>query len=239
MATISIIIPAFNEEKYLSQCLQSIYDNDRPEILEVFVVDNGCSDDTVAIAQQFKYSKIHLVCELSKGPNFARQAGFKASAGDIIATIDADTMISKKWLDVLLKRFEDPKIVGLSGPYDYYDYPFVKRKFVFWLWKYLGLFSHIFTGFVVYGGNFAARKSALQKIGGFDESIVFYGDDANTGKRLSKIGKLPFDPSFTIQTSARRLKAEGMWRICWIYGVNFISEAIRGKPYTPQHRNFR
>lgn len=239
MSTISIVIPAFNEEKYLGACLESIRMHDRPELIEVIVVDNGCSDKTTLIAEKYKNWKVRLVCELSKGPNFARQAGFRGSRGDIVATIDADTIIPGHWFDTMLKRFEDPNVAGLSGPYYYYDLPPFTRTFLFYLWKLLGKLSHWFTGFVVYGGNFAGRRSSLEKINGFDANIVFYGDDANTGKRLHKIGKVPFDGNFYIITSARRLKAEGIWRICWIYAINFISEAISSKPFTPQHKDFR
>ncbi|HVW67033.1 MAG TPA: glycosyltransferase family A protein [Candidatus Peribacteraceae bacterium] len=236
---VSIVIPAYNEERYLGACLQSIVDHDNENLLEVIVVDNKSTDHTDQITREFNHHKVRLICEPTKGPNFARQAGFKEAKGEIIATIDADTRVPDGWFEELQKVFSNPKVVGLSGPYDYYDLPFIKRTFVYILWKYLGMIAHVFTGFVVYGGNFAGRKSALDKIGGFDANIVFYGDDANTGRRLHHIGKVLFDPRFYIWTSARRLKAQGIARICWIYGVNFISEAVSGKPWTPQHKDFR
>lgn len=237
--TISIIIPAYNEEKYLEACLQSIIQHDIPELLEVIVVDNDSLDNTEKIARKYHAHKVELIGEKTKGPNFAREAGFKASRGDIVATIDADTIVPDTWFPALLKAFEDPTVVGMSGPYDYYDFSRFKRMFLLILWNTLGKMAHVFTGFVVYGGNFAGRRDALEKIGGFDGSIVFYGDDANTGRRLHKIGKVLFHTDFVILSSARRLKAQGILYICWIYGVNFIFEAIGGKPFTMKHQNFR
>lgn len=237
--TISIIIPAFNEEKYLDACLQSIIKHDIPELLEVIVVDNNSEDNTEKIARKYHAHKVELIGEKTRGPNFARETGFKASRGDIIATIDADTIIPDTWFPALLKAFSDPTVLGVSSYYDYYDFSPGKRKFLLFFWKYLGLIAHAFTGYVVYGGNFAARRSALDAIGGFDGRIVFYGDDANTGKRLHAKGKVLFLPDFVILSSARRLKAQGILYICWIYGMNFIFEVIGTRPFTLKHKNFR
>ncbi len=237
--TISIVIPAYNEEGYLEACLKSIIEHDIPELLEVIVVDNDSTDNTEKIARKYHAHKVELIGEKTKGPNFARQAGFLAARGDIIATIDADTIIPDTWFPTLLKAFKDPTVAGISGPYDYYDFPRFQRFFLLILWNFLGRMAHIFTGFVVYGGNFAGRRASLEKIGGFDGDIVFYGDDANTGLRLHKVGKVLFQTDFVILSSARRLKAQGILYICWIYGINFIFEAITGKPFTMSHKDFR
>jgi GT2 family glycosyltransferase len=89
------------------------------------------------------------------------------------------------------------------------------------------------------GGNFAASRAALERIGGFDTAIAFYGEDTNIARRLSAQGKVAFLRGLTMPTSSRRLHAEGMLATAWRYGTNFLSEVVLKRPVTQAYRDIR
>ena len=92
---VSIVIPAYNEERYLPACLDAIAAQTiKP--FEVIVVDNNSSDSTAKIAAQYPF--VRVVNEPRRGIGFARNAGFNAAAGDIIGRIDADTHVPASWV---------------------------------------------------------------------------------------------------------------------------------------------
>jgi len=92
----------------------------------------------------------------------------------------------------------DPGIVFFSGPYIYYNTPAWQKWLVHWMyWRGLGRIIYFFTGYMAAGGNMVMSKQALQKIGGFDTSIAFYGEDTDIARRLHQIGKTKFNFDFT------------------------------------------
>jgi glycosyltransferase involved in cell wall biosynthesis len=85
---VSVVIPAYNEERYLFDCLESIRKQDYPGVYEVTVVDDASTDDTARIALDWGATVVH---ESRRSPACARQKGAEVASGDIIAFIDADT----------------------------------------------------------------------------------------------------------------------------------------------------
>lgn len=93
--TLSLVIPVFNEEDYLADCLNSIAGQmQKPD--EVIVVDNGSSDRSVAIAGSYPFVK--LLHQPQRGVVYARNSGFNAAKFDLIGRIDADTVLAKDWV---------------------------------------------------------------------------------------------------------------------------------------------
>ena len=116
---ISLIIPAYNEEKYIKDCLLSIQKHGEG-LFEVIVINNASTDATASIVKEFK--NIKLVNENKKGLPFARNRGLAEANGEIVAFIDADTKIPKGWVKKIEKAFKkNDKLVSISGPYIYYD----------------------------------------------------------------------------------------------------------------------
>src|SRR5260370_38678127 len=105
--TLSVVIPAYNEEKYIASCLESIIEDAGKDILEIIVVDNASTDHTADVAKKFKGVKV--VHEGRKGLTKARQAGLMAAKGDLIAYIDADTHVKKGWFHKVRQEFEKNK----------------------------------------------------------------------------------------------------------------------------------
>lgn len=234
---ISLVIPAYNEEKYIGACLENACKNNHG-FHEIIVVNNASTDKTEEIVKNFP--EVRLVREPSKGLTKARQRGFLEAKGDVIAYIDADTKMPAGWAEKVSIAFEkNPKIVCVSGPYIYYDLSYFGKLAVWLYWLLLAYPAYLAATYMVIGGNFATKKNALEKIGGFDKNISFYGEDTNIARRLSKVGKVKFMQNLYMYTSARRLKGEGTGIIAVRYALNFLSEAIIRKPITSEYKDIR
>ncbi|MBU6431315.1 glycosyltransferase family 2 protein [Patescibacteria group bacterium] len=234
---ISLVIIAYNEEKYIGQCLKSVKENGAG-LFEIIVVNNASTDGTESMARGFP--EIKVVTESVKGITKARQRGLLEAKGDLIAFIDADTKMPKGWVDKVQYFFKKyPKIVCLSGPYIYYDFSFFAQKMT-WLYNLALIWpAYFLVGYMVVGGNFVARKKALEDIGGFDLGINFYGEDADIARRLNKVGKVKFIQRFCMHTSARRLRGEGAFIMAMRYTINFLSVVITKKPATKEYKDIR
>ncbi|MCX6713795.1 MAG: glycosyltransferase family 2 protein, partial [Candidatus Vogelbacteria bacterium] len=246
MSKLSFVIPAYNEEAYIGRCLEAIAEaiEGKDYDLEVIVVNNASTDKTEEVAGS--YNGVIVVNEPNKGLVRARQAGFVATTGDLIANIDADTVLPAGWIDTVFKEFaSDEKIVALSGPYTYYDLsPALNYtiKFYYWLGKIIcGLTQFFFKkGAMVQGGNFVLKRSALEKIGGFNVAeFDFYGEDTDIALRMSKVGKVKFTFDLPMVTSGRRLAGEGVIRMSLKYGINYLWPILFGKPFSNSYKDIR
>jgi glycosyltransferase involved in cell wall biosynthesis len=105
---ISFVVPAYNEEAYLPACLESILAQTRTlpaESSEIIVVNNASTDRTREVA--LRYPGVSVVDEPRKGLTFARQAGFAASSGALIANVDSDSRLTPGWLAQVLATFSE------------------------------------------------------------------------------------------------------------------------------------
>lgn len=236
--TLSLVIPAYNEEKYIGVCLELATKSSHGEFLEIIVIDNASTDHTREVAE--KFPGVRVVREEHKGLTRARQRGFIEARGDIIAYVDADTRMSAGWYDTVLKEFEnDSRLACLSGPYIYYDIPKWQQFLVKIYWYFLAMPIYFIVRYMVVGGNFAIRRSVLEKMKGFDTTIEFYGEDTNIARRAHQFGKVKFKPSFAMYTSGRRLAGQGMWKTSMLYVANYLSEVFTHKPVTKEYNDIR
>jgi glycosyltransferase involved in cell wall biosynthesis len=154
---ISIVIPVFNEENYIKDCLDLIA---AQTVLpgEVVIVDNNCTDKTIELAKQYPF--VRVVKEPRQGVLFARNTGFDAARGEIIGRIDTDTHLSPDWVENAVEAFEDKEVAAITGPVWYYDMPW--HNFGFWLDRKIrgsvARNSEVFP--FLFGTNMAIRKSA-------------------------------------------------------------------------------
>jgi glycosyltransferase involved in cell wall biosynthesis len=242
---LSFVVPAYNEEAYLPACLESILaqTGELGDAVEIIVVNNASSDRTLQVAMGFK--GVRVVDEPRKGLTFARQAGFAASSGELIANVDSDSRLTEGWVQTVLKEFaSEPKLVALSGPFIYYDMSPSQRFSVqiFYLIAYLVYAVNrwvLRAGSMVQGGNFVLRRTALEKIGGFDTSISFYGEDTDIARRMNQVGKVKFTFKLKMLSSARRLKKEGTLRIALRYTINYFWTIFGKTPYTKEYTDIR
>lgn len=237
---ISFVIPAYNEEAFIGDCLDTLLlrVQETDVETEIIVVNNASTDHTADIVSRYK--KVKLVNEPKKGLSAARQAGFVASSGDLIANVDADTRMPVGWIDTVIKEFsQNKKLVALSGPQIFYDAPKIIQ---FWaiLFYNIAYIGYILNRFVlrvsslVQGGNFVIRREALEKIGGYNQKFEFYGEDADIAHRLHKVGDVKFTFKLPISASGRRVMKEGKFTIGYRYIMNYFWTILFGKPFTPQ-----
>ncbi len=246
---LSFVIPAYNEEHYLPACLESILAQTRDLTgdVEIIVVNNASSDRTREVA--LSYPGVTVVDEMRKGLPWARQAGFAASTGELIANVDSDSRLTPGWVKQVLETFADfeqrgKSLVALSGPVVYYDLTASQRVSVqlFYLLAFVLYVLNRYVlraGSMVQGGNFVLRRDALASIGGFNTSIAFYGEDTDIARRLNRVGKVVFTFKLKMFSSARRLKKEGMLTIGMRYTVNYLWTTFRKKPFTEEYIDIR
>lgn len=247
---LSFVVPAYNEEAYLGACLQSILDQTRglERLTEIIVVNNASTDRTREIA--LSYPRVRLVDESRKGLPYARQAGFLASTGSLIANVDSDSRLTPGWVDKVLTTFrnhqtdEGRPLVALSGPLVYYDLTPRQRRLVnvFYGMAWLTYATNKYilrVGSMVQGGNFVLSRAGLEAIGGYDTSITFYGEDTDIARRLHAVGKVLFTFDLKMFSSARRLKHEGMLTIAFRYAVNYFWTTFFKRPFTHEHIDIR
>jgi len=236
--TISLIIPAYNEEKRIGACIESAIKNSGNRFHEIIVVDSCSTDRTKEIASSFAHVKVFE--EKVKGVMYARQRGFFISSGDIIAFVDADNLIPPGWYDIAQKEFaSNPDLALLSGPYSYYDVAVWRQKLASLWWKYIACPTSQLVGYMAIFGNLLIRRGVLEKMKGLDTSIEFYGDDSDTSRRASKFGKVKFSSKFVMPSSARRFINQGWINTSFVYFLNFASEVILRRPFPRKYKDFR
>ena len=242
---LSVVIPAYNEEKFIGGCLQSIFHEieGKNYDLEIIVVNNASTDNTRDIVAS--HPKVKLVDEPDKGLVKARRAGFMASRGELVANLDADTRMTAGWFDKVLEEFaKNSKLVALSGPFIYYDLSKNARAAVKTFY-YLGFFSYLINryilgvGSMLQGGNFVVKRTAIEAIGGFNSDFDFWGEDTDLARRLVKVGGVKFTFGLPIYASGRRLEKEGIAKTGWRYTLNYFSTIFFKKPYDSVKKDFK
>ena len=242
---LSFVIPAYNEEACVGKCLSSVLrEKERSGLdVEVVVVNNNSTDRTKDVALSFP--SVSVVDEPQKGIVRARQAGYRAAHGDIIANVDADNILPDGWIERAFREFsENSDLVALSGPVIYYDLSRIVNIQVRLFYR-LGYAANLFNrhvlkkGAMLQGGNFVVRKSALDAAGGFDTSIDFYGEDTDIACRMSEVGNVKFSFSFPIYSSGRRLAEEGIFSTGCRYAINYLWTVCFRKPFTETSTDIR
>jgi len=241
--TITAIVCAYNESHYLAACLFSLLAQTR-RLDEILVINNASTDDTGAIAREVP--GVRVIDEPRKGLVVARETARLAATGDLLAYVDADCRAPIWWAERLERRFAHPYApLGVTGPYRFYDWDWRGRALVRAYDMAVAPPTHFLVhhalqwGAIFYGGNFAVRREALERIGGFDRSIAFHGEDTNLGRRLTAEGRIDVCPDCWVWTSARRYRAMGKRRVFGLYVRNFWSEILRHRPADVEHVDVR
>lgn len=160
---VSIVIPVYNEAERIHDCLQAIARQTvRP--FEVIVVDNNSTDGSPAIARAFPF--VTVLHQKRQGVVHARDLGFNAARGDIIARIDADTIIAENWVETLILLFANNRLDLVTGSVQVREIGAARlasRVDLFWR-RYLHrrLKSHV----GLQGANMALRRSVWRDVRG-------------------------------------------------------------------------
>ncbi len=191
---ISLVIPVYNEQAYLRACLDAVAAQQVP-FFEVIVVDNNSTDDTAAIAESYPF--VRLLREPRQGVFFARNAGFNAATGDIIARTDGDTILAPDWTIQALQLFSEPALDAVSGIVSYRDIGLRKvfDRIDTWYRGFLAQRCQKRGELFLYGVNMAMRRSAWLKVRDHLCAERRFAEDLDIAAHLSEDGcRLGFAP---------------------------------------------
>lgn len=180
---ISVVVPAYNEEKRLPNCLKTLVALSYPkESFEIIIVDNGSTDKTASVAESFGV-RVESYTQ-TKGVSGARQAGSEAAKGEIIAFTDSDCLVPSDWLTKIAQVFENKSLVALGGEV-LPSQPSLLKKFLYKLYHWFLILNQAFGKVLPWGSNLAIKKEALLEVGGFDKSLKT-SEDWDISLRLQK-----------------------------------------------------
>lgn len=221
---VTVVIPARNEEDRLPECLTRLREQNLGDF-EVIVVDSASTDRTVQVAQSFGARVISLGLP---GVGRARQAGFDAARGSIIASTDADALPSADWLQQLVTPFSDPSVVGTFGTIRFTPDGVWARIAHALFARFQGV-NHRLGRPLCCGPNFAVRKAAFVQVGGFAAPTGYpnEAEDIRLALKLGMVGQIVFLPDLVMPVSPRSvakgrlLKYVGhhAWvylKVCWL-----------------------
>jgi len=198
---ISVVIPAFNEEANIGNCLRSLKKQSRPAD-EIIVVDNNSTDKTAQIAKKLGAT---VILEKKQGIAFARNAGFNAAKGDIIARIDADSTAHHNWLRLMENGLhKNPESVAITGIIYYPDFGFFGRSKT--CVRFYAYFVRLLSGIVfLRASNFAVYKKQWQKIRGkLCDTAKLVHEDWDISFHLQDKSKVAYSQEIAVNTSSRR-----------------------------------
>lgn len=215
---ISVVVPAYNEEISIARLLESLAKQTVQESFEVIVVNNASTDHTRAIAESFSDKlNLRVIDEPQKGRGAARASGFDHASGNIIFSTDADSIVPANWLEAFMKQFRDPAVVAVTGVGKTNDLTFwqnITHNIAQPLATFF--FKFIYGARWLVGFNFAIRKDAYQKAGGFNRALNAL-EDLEIGVKAQRVGKVKMAWFPAVIVSGRRYKDSGIIRGMWQY----------------------
>jgi cellulose synthase/poly-beta-1,6-N-acetylglucosamine synthase-like glycosyltransferase len=236
---ISLVIPAYNEESHLGDCLSAALEQTLP-FYEIIVVDNNSSDATAALAESFP--NIRVVHEQRQGIVHARDRGFNAASGDIIARIDADTVLPEHWAEYITEFYRDKANLGIAwtGGGWFYDVPFSRLVSATYSAFAFSLNTLLIGTPTMWGSNMALPRTLWQQIRhttctehGIHEDLdmaihlraagasICYDSQLQVPAQLRKAYASRAELWDYLQWWPRTLQNHGYasWRLCWMLSV--------------------
>lgn len=222
---LSVVIPAFNEEKTIAKTVASLQKSDLKNI-EIIIVNDGSIDATASTVEELRKGdkRIKLISKQNGGKSDALNVGIKSSAGNIVAVIDADTIVYPETLSALIRPFAKKDIDAVCGnvevgnvhnlltAFQSLEYT-VSQNFDRRAFEELNCIS------VVPGATGAWRKDKLLEIGGYTNDTLT--EDADVTIRLLRAGgKIAYAADARSKTEApETIRALSKQRFRWSYGT--------------------
>jgi len=184
---ITVIIPAYNEEECIAETINSLlkldYSKDKVELI---VVNDGSTDNTAAVVKKFR--SVKLINQENQGKGAALNNGIRHSKGELIACLDADSVVGRDALKNMVVYFADENVAAVTPLLQVYK----PKTFLQKIQKYeyilslaiKRLISYINAIYVTPGPFSIYRKSVVNRIGGFDEHSLV--EDQELAFRLQK-----------------------------------------------------
>ncbi|MBX9852180.1 MAG: glycosyltransferase [Cytophagaceae bacterium] len=213
---VSIVVPAYNEEKDILKALSSLSRIKTKYRTELIVSNNNSKDRTQEILDRLEVKSVFAA---NQGISYARQAGLEAAKGKYILNADSDSIYPETWVEPYIDVLKDPSVSCAYGTYSFIPgennnrlclaaYETIARTMFMLKRKNRECVN-------VMGFNFAYRKDDAMQIGGFDHNlqrkITGRSEDGWMALCLMKLGKIQLleTPKVTVWTSDRRLMEDG------------------------------
>jgi poly-beta-1,6 N-acetyl-D-glucosamine synthase len=203
---VSIIVPAYNEEKVIEGTVKTLLEIDYPN-KEILVVNDGSTDNTEAILRPYALEgKIRLINRPNAGKAAALNLGFNLAQGEIIVTIDADGALERKSVTELIANYEDSEVVAVAGNVKVGNRTsmLTKMQAIEYL-RGINLrrrsFDLLNTMDVLPGALASFRKSALDSVGLYERDTVT--EDMDQTLKLVKTRRyVIYEPDAVVHTEA-------------------------------------
>jgi cellulose synthase/poly-beta-1,6-N-acetylglucosamine synthase-like glycosyltransferase len=222
---ISIIIPAYNEGATIRRCLEALSHQTIPRCsYELIVVDGNSEDNTREIAAEYAD---HVFIQVSERVPGARNDGFSRAKYDIVATTDADSIVTPDWVEQILHSFEDPRVVLAFGPVTPIEVTPKNRRYVLLFNTLMRLGAATRLYYYTLGCNTVFRYEALERAGMY--RIMDAGDDLEIATRIRKEGKVVFNRRLKVGFDFRRYEQFGFLKtLCEWYWI-VLAGGVSGK----------
>ncbi len=224
MVDVSVIIPSMNEVKYIQYPFNGLAKQSYKNF-ETIVVDGFSKDGTRELAS--KYAKV--IDRAPNGMGDARNVGAKAANGKLLVFLDADTLPSPDLLKHYVNSFGEG-VIAATGPIKPLEEAGLATRLGYQLVSEVFVRATLAFGMAsVVGSNFAIKKDAFDKIGGFDPHLKTY-EDWDLSERAKKLGKIAFVKGAHVYTSTRRIKAWGVHGYFGYHVGNMLRYRFLKKP---------
>ncbi|MBI1193478.1 MAG: glycosyltransferase [Bacteroidetes bacterium] len=209
---VTVVIPAYNEERDLLSTLDSLSRQQTRYRTLLLVVNNNSSDRTQEILDQCGVSSLF---EPRQGISYTRQTGLENARGTYYLSADADSLYPPGWIDAHVAVLQDQTVSCSYGSHAFLPegedsrvWLAVYEKIAQWFFKFRGMRSREYLN--VLGFNFAIRRQDGLNVGGFNINRQRWQDGwmAMQMMQLGKLKKVESDQG-TVWTSSRRLQADG------------------------------
>jgi glycosyltransferase involved in cell wall biosynthesis len=211
MRSLSVIIPAFNEDLYLPRTLECLdraiaWLGDHGQV-EVVLVDNASTDGTAEIGASFG---VRVVSTPDHNISRVRNVGAGASSGDVLVFLDADTLIPQELLSRIFEVMDDATCLGGAVDIDYRPERALIRAYLR-AWRVIGLTLNMAQGATQF-----CRREAFVALNGYDETL-YMGEDVDFYWRLRRLAKsrgqrVCFLRELRVVPSCRRFDRWPIWR---------------------------
>jgi len=214
LKTVSIIIPALNEERFIGETLQWLeasiqtWKSGEPETsVEIIVVDNDSTDRTAELARSYDAK---VVSEPVRNIARARNTGAKAASGEVLVFLDADTLVPPELLKRIAEEMGDPSCAGGAVAVQHLPTSKILRLYL-WCWRIVGrLFD------MAQGATQFYRRDRFEKMGGYDERI-YMGEDVEFYWKMKKAvqqaqRRISYIKDIQVVPSARRYDQWPLWK---------------------------
>lgn len=206
--TLSLIIPAYNEENYLRACLNSIA---RQSVMpdEVILVNNNSTDHTVAIAREYPF--ITIINESTQGIVSARNAGFNKAAHNIIGRIDADSVLPKNWVKDVKQYYSDEKNMNNALTGGGVAYNIRLKRLSGWLLNQVAYRTNkvILGHYILWGSNMAFTRSQWKAVKNNTCMRDDIHEDLDLSIHLYRLGyAIDYRPSLQVEVVLKRIYSD-------------------------------